>query len=122
MRVIASGRGAAAPAAGAGGGVAGLRRSDSAPNTIPSPSATPRLALLSGVLGSDGVRYSQIRLPVLPSSAKMSCSPVVMYITPSFTTGVPCCENPGPKPEFRRAIQAPLSVLTFDVLILASVE
>ena len=64
----------------------------STPNTIPSPSATPRLALLSGVFGSAGVRYSQIRLPVFASSAKMSCSPVVMYITPSLTTGVPCCE------------------------------
>ena len=68
----------------------GLRMSVSTPNTIPSPIATPRFALLSGVLGSVVVRYSHSRLPVLTSSAKMSCSPVVMYITPSFTTGVPC--------------------------------
>ncbi len=45
-----------------------------------------------------------------------------MYITPSFTTGVPCCEYPAPNPEFSRAIHAPLMVLTFEGLICASVE
>jgi hypothetical protein len=42
-----------------------------------------------------------------------------MYTTPFFTTGVACCENPGPNPEFRRVIQAPLSPFTLDVLIWA---
>src|SRR5512142_2983139 len=96
--------------------------SDSRPNTMPSPSATPRLALLSPVLGSVGVRYSQIVLPVLPSSAKISCWPVVTYITPFLTTGVPCCENPAPNPDCKRAIHAPLSVFTLDGLMRASVE
>ena len=83
---------------------------------MPSPSPTPRFALLSGVRRSHGDRYSQMMLPVLASSAKTSCSPVVMYITPSLTTGVACCENPGPNPELRRAIHAPFSVFTFVVL------
>src|SRR5277367_4081749 len=45
-----------------------------------------------------------------------------MYITPSFTTGVPCCEYGGPNPEFNRAIQPPFRVFTFEVLICASAE
>ena len=65
---------------------------------------------------------SQRMFPDLASMAKISCSPVVMYITPSLTTGVACCEKPGPKPELRRAIQAPFSVFTFATSICESVE
>src|SRR5450631_1376737 len=105
MYVTGSGR----PSAGTG-----LRTSAKTEKTIPSPRPTPRLALLSGVLGSACGRYSQMMLPDFASSAKTSCSPVVMYITPSFTTGDACCENPGPKPESRRAIHAPFMVFTLD--------
>ena len=45
-----------------------------------------------------------------------------MYITPPFTTGVACCEKPGPKPELRRAIHAPFTVLTFAGVIFESGE
>src|SRR5215472_1647126 len=115
-RVTGSGRaGGVAPAAT-------FRISDSAPKTMPSPIARPRFALLSGVLGSEVVRYSHRILPDLASIAKMSCWPVGRYMTPSLTTGVACCEYGGPKPEFNRAIQAPFNVFTFEGLICASVE
>src|SRR5215831_14969145 len=93
-----------------------------APKTIPSPKLTPRLALLSGVLGSAPGENFHKSAPVFASRANRSCSPVGRYITPSFTIGVACCENPAPNPEFRRVIHVPFKVFTFDASICASVE
>src|SRR5919108_3836255 len=39
-----------------------------------------------------------------------------------MTTGVACWEKPGPKPEPSRVIQAPLTFLTLERLIVASGE
>src|SRR5438093_13670549 len=68
-------------------------------------------------------QYSQRISPVLAFSAKTSSLPVTTYMIPFLTRGEASNEYLPPTPEpFRRVIQAPLSCLTFVVLICVSVE
>ena len=68
-------------------------------------------------------QYSQRISPVLAFSAKTSSLPVITYMIPFLTRGEASNEYLPPMPEpFRRVIQAPLSCLTFVVLIWVSVE
>src|SRR5215469_16588252 len=89
-------------------------------NSSPSPIARPRLARPQqrARLREIPDQYSQRISPVLAFSAKTSSLPVITYMVPSLTSGDASKEyllsNPEP---LRRAIQAPLSCLTFEVLI-----
>src|SRR5882724_10958156 len=95
-------------------------------NNIPSPMARPRLSqpqqmVLIFWLIPD--QYSQRISPVLAFSAKTSSLPVTTYMIPFLTRGEASNEYLPPTPEpFRRVIQAPLSCLTFVVLIWVRVE
>src|SRR4029453_6619404 len=88
-------------------------------NTIPSPNATPRLSQPQQtvvIFWSIPDQYSQRNSPVLAFRAKTSSLPVIIYITPSLTSGVASKEYFPPYPEpFRRTIQAPLRFLTLEV-------
>src|SRR6058998_1790060 len=90
-------------------------------NTSPSPNATPRFNQPQQtvlIFWSMPDQYSQRNSPVLAFSAKASSLPVIMYMTPSLTSGVASCEYLPPCPEpFRRIIHAPLRLLTLEVSI-----
>src|SRR5215813_9564900 len=95
-------------------------------NSSPSPIARPRLTQPQQtveICWSMPDQYSQRICPVLAFSAKTSSLPVMTYMMPSLTSGDASKEyfasNPDP---LRRVIQAPLSCLTLEVLICASVE
>jgi hypothetical protein len=60
-------------------------------------------------------------VPVFASIAKTFRMPVVTYMTPSITTGVPSSWPPR-RPSSRRMNQAPPSWVTVDVLIWSSAE
>src|SRR5262245_28510200 len=71
-------------------------------NTLPSPSATPRLSQPQHTVEmfwSSPDLCSQISAPVLASSANTSSLPVETYITPSLTRGVASSEYFAPSPE-----------------------
>ena len=61
-------------------------------NTLPSQTATPRLATMPALLKTaicSGYHF-QITLPVVASSAYVFPSPVVTYIRSPITTGYDC--------------------------------
>src|ERR1700730_11750063 len=91
--------------------------------TLPSAMSTPRLAQRPGYFGSTSETYSHRMAPDFALRAKMSMLPVGRYMTPSRTMGVPSWVVLGSRPEpFRRVIQAPPRVFTFDGGIWLSVE
>ena len=71
-------------------------------NTLPSPTATPRLSQPQQtvlIFCSRCDRCCQISAPVRASSANTSSLPLAKYITPSLTIGVPSIEYFCPRPE-----------------------
>ena len=93
---------------------------------MPSPIAKPRLSQPQQTLvifWSMPDQRSHRNSPVFAFSANTSSLPVVIYMTPSLTSGVASNEYLPPNPEpLSRVIQAPLSCLTLLVSICFSVE